>query len=71
MHDGTKPVEELSKDQKENALSELPTILEMFSHAFFIGGYVLLKVAINMVLLISLLKTIILFLGILLDLNFL
>jgi hypothetical protein len=31
--------EELSRDQKEAALHELPTILEMFSHCFFIGGY--------------------------------
>ena len=39
VHDGTKPELELSKDQKENALKEVPSILEMFSHAFFIGGY--------------------------------
>ena len=39
VHDGTKKEEELSKDQKENALTEPPSILEMFSHAFFVGGY--------------------------------
>lgn len=39
VHDGTKPELELSKDQKENALKEVPSILEMFSQAFFIGGY--------------------------------
>ena len=31
--------EELSKDQKEAALTELPSLIEMFSHCFFIGGY--------------------------------
>jgi lysophospholipid acyltransferase 5 len=31
--------EELSRDQKEAALPTLPSILEMFSHCFFIGGY--------------------------------
>jgi hypothetical protein len=31
--------EELSRDQKEAALPELPNLLEMFSHCFFIGGY--------------------------------
>ena len=39
VHDGTKDETELSKDQKENALKEVPSILEMFSQAFFIGGY--------------------------------
>jgi len=39
VHDGTKKDEELSKDQKESALKEIPSILEMFSHAFFTGGY--------------------------------
>jgi len=29
----------LSKDQKQSALSELPSLLEMLSHSFFIGGY--------------------------------
>jgi lysophospholipid acyltransferase 5 len=29
----------LSKDQKEAALTELPSLIEMFSHCFFIGGY--------------------------------
>lgn len=39
VHDGQKKQEELSKDQKEAALQTLPSILEMFSHCFFIGGY--------------------------------
>ena len=39
VHDGTKNEESLSKDQKESALKEAPSILEMFSQAFFIGGY--------------------------------
>merc|ERR1719361_1787335 len=39
VHDGSKNEESLSKDQKENALKESPTILEMFSQAFFVGGY--------------------------------
>jgi lysophospholipid acyltransferase 5 len=29
----------LSKDQQQSALLELPTLLEMLSHSFFIGGY--------------------------------
>ena len=39
VHDGTKPDEQLSKDQKTHALKAVPNLLEMFSHAFFIGGY--------------------------------
>jgi len=39
VHDGSKNEETLSKDQKENALKEPPTILEIFSQAFFVGGY--------------------------------
>merc|ERR1712079_662849 len=34
-----KKPEELSKDQKDNALTEVPSILEVCSQSFFIGGY--------------------------------
>ena len=30
---------QLSKDQQKSALEEVPSILEMLSHSFFIGGY--------------------------------
>ena len=39
VHDGTKPSEELSKDQKDSALTEVPSILEVCSQSFFVGGY--------------------------------
>lgn len=39
VHDGTKKPEEQSRDQKENALVELPSLLEICSQSFFIGGY--------------------------------
>ena len=39
VFDGTKKSEELSKDQKDNALSEVPSILEVCSQSFFVGGY--------------------------------
>jgi len=31
--------ESLSKDQQKSAIEELPSLLEMLSHSFFIGGY--------------------------------
>jgi len=31
--------EALSKDQQKTALAEVPSVIEMFSHNFFIGGY--------------------------------
>lgn len=31
--------ETLSKDQQQTAITELPSLLEMLSHSFFIGGY--------------------------------
>ena len=39
VHDGTKTSEELSKDQKDSALTEVPSILEVCSQSFFVGGY--------------------------------
>ena len=39
VHDGTKNSEELSKDQKDSALTEVPSILEVCSQSFFVGGY--------------------------------
>lgn len=39
LHDGTKNAQELSKDQKENALETVPSLLEICSQSFFIGGY--------------------------------
>jgi len=32
-------MESLSKDQQKSAIEELPSLLEMLSHSFFIGGY--------------------------------
>ena len=29
----------MSKDQEKSALSDPPSILEMLSHTFFVGGY--------------------------------
>lgn len=43
LYDGTRAAKEgrsvLSKDQEKAALSEAPSLLEMMSHSFFIGGY--------------------------------
>lgn len=39
VHDGTKKPEELSKDQRENALQTIPSLLEILGQSFFIGGY--------------------------------
>ena len=39
VFDGTKKSDELSKEQKDNALSEVPSILEVCSQSFFVGGY--------------------------------
>lgn len=43
MYDGSRAAKEgrgvLSKDQEKAALAEAPSLLEMMSHSFFIGGY--------------------------------
>ena len=37
--DGTKDKKTLGRDQLAAALDEMPSLLECFSHSFFIGGY--------------------------------
>lgn len=39
VHDGTKEEAQLARDQKEAFLKDPPSLLEMLSHSFFIGGY--------------------------------
>jgi len=39
VYDGTQKPEDLSKDQKESALTEVPSLLEVCSQSFFVGGY--------------------------------
>jgi len=39
VYDGNIPEEKWSKDQKENALTEVPSILEMISHVFYLPSY--------------------------------
>jgi len=39
VYDGTMPEESWTKDQKLNALKEVPSILEMTSHVFFLPSY--------------------------------
>ena len=38
-YDGSRPEEELSKDQKTAKLAEVPSLLEMCSHVFYLGSY--------------------------------
>lgn len=38
-YDGSRPEEELSKDQKISKLSSVPSLLEMCSHVFYMGSY--------------------------------
>ncbi|XP_061163475.1 lysophospholipid acyltransferase 5-like [Saccostrea echinata] len=37
-YDGKKSKDKLSKDQKENYISDLPSLLAMCGHSFFVGG---------------------------------
>ena len=39
LYDGSRPEDQLSVNEKAQALKELPSLLEFFSHAFFVGGY--------------------------------
>ena len=39
VYDGGRPKEKLSKNEAAQALTEVPSLLEFFSHSFFVGGY--------------------------------
>eukprot|EP00096_Caligus_rogercresseyi_P011555 TRINITY_DN4564_c0_g1_i1.p1 TRINITY_DN4564_c0_g1~~TRINITY_DN4564_c0_g1_i1.p1 ORF type:complete len:465 (-),score=102.20 TRINITY_DN4564_c0_g1_i1:281-1675(-) len=39
LYDGTKKEESLSEEQKKHRLVEMPSLLELFSQCFFLGGY--------------------------------
>lgn len=39
VYDGGRPKDKLSKNEAAQALTEVPSLLEFFSHSFFVGGY--------------------------------